>query len=385
MGPHLRRQLRPLTLYLVMPRSRPLRSPQRLVYTVGLALSCGCSVSAPSISDEGGTTSCDHYVAALIGVGCPGPQYPASEVARLQKTFVPVCENAMHAPGSTLTDAQLDACASAIEAQCQLTATSPAVDACTFLGSLAAGEPCSAGPQCQSGFCGFPQSAGAADGGASDGGLPAGACGECVAPAAVGQPCPYGLCVAGSSCVLPPGSAPGAPYVCEDDTPGVLNGPCSNATGDCQANLTCDANGLCEPLQWVGAGMACGMAVQECESGLYCSGSTGLMCTAPLPAGHSCNTAAGDFCGEGLACLGPTGTCAAPTWVDDGEPVTTSTSVCLHGLGPPAPGGRCPMLIANGQPCDVNSATTACDDFSRCLNGTCQVVDTLTCQLGPNQ
>jgi hypothetical protein len=77
---------------------------------VALAMACGASVSAPSVSQERGTTACDHYVAALLGVDCPDYQLPASEIARLQSTFVPVCENAMHAQGSTLTEAQLDAC-----------------------------------------------------------------------------------------------------------------------------------------------------------------------------------------------------------------------------------------------------------------------------------
>ena len=88
---------------------------------LALAMACGGSTAPPSPASELGTTACDHYVGALLGVTCPwGPVLPPSEVARLQQTFVPVCQNAKQAPDSTLTDAKLDACASALEAQCQL-------------------------------------------------------------------------------------------------------------------------------------------------------------------------------------------------------------------------------------------------------------------------
>ena len=318
---------------------------------------CGGTTS----SSELGTTACDHYVGALLGVTCPwGPVLPPNEVARLQQSFIPVCQNAKQAPGSTLTDAQLDACASAIEAQCQLGGIPPAADACRFHGSLAVGEACSAGPQCQSGLCGFPLS------GASS----AAGCGVCVAPAAVGQPCPYGLCVDRSFCV--PDFTPGQ-YVCTAD-----DGTCGDA-GACQGNLTCDDDsGLCVPPQFAGAGMSCG-AGQQCNTGLYCSSMTGYTCTPPLPAGHTCD-ARFDVCALGLACLGgdcTSGTCAAPTWVPDGQSGTTSTSVCLHSSQCPV--SVCPTLVANGQPCGSSQATV-CDAFSQCVNGTCQIVDALACQ-----
>jgi hypothetical protein len=347
---------------------------------------CGGSTSPPSPSSELGTTACDHYVAAVFGVTCNwGASLPASEIARLQQTFAPVCQHAEHAPGSTLTDAQLDACASALEAQCaQLFPYPPLPDACAFRGSLAGGESCSASTQCESGFCGFPTAGAGTDGGASDAGLPAGACGVCVAPAAVGQPCPYGLCVTGASCQQ---GLTSMQYTCASDVPGGAQGKCGQATGACQSNLVCEYDsGLCEPTQPVGAGAVCfdaaGNVLHPCNPGLFCS-MTGT-CTAPLPAGHAC-TANGDTCQSGLACLGGdcmTGTCTAPTWVDDGQPVTTKTSICLHGLTDCSVGGTCPALIPNGQPCDPLSATTTCDDLSQCVNGTCQVVGALGCQTG---
>jgi hypothetical protein len=362
------------------------RHGRTIAAVVFLATACGGSTSPPSSASELGATACDHYVGALLGVTCNwGVSLPASEVARLQKTFAPVCQNAKQAPGSTLTDAQLDACASALEAQCAQLFVDPSVaDACALRGSLAGGEPCSASTQCQSGFCGFPLLGTDADGGTGDGGLPAGACGVCVTPAAVGQPCPYGLCGAGASCQQDLTSAQNR---CAADVPGGPQGACGQATGACQGNLWCDHDGgLCEPAPpSVGAGATCGDSAgnvtSPCKPGLYC-GSTGT-CTAPLPSGHECQ-ALSDTCQLGLTCLGnecTVGTCSAPTWVDDGMRLTTNTSVCLHGsVSWCGGGGTCQTLVPNGQPCDPYSATTTCDDFSQCVNGTCQVVGALGCQ-----
>ncbi len=353
------------------------RGNHAITALVALAIACGGSSSPPSPSSELGTTACDHYVGALLGLTCNyGLTLPASEVARLQQSFVPVCNAAKQAPGSTLTDAQLDACASALEAQCDVLGPVPTPETCNFRGSLAAGEPCRAGPQCASGFCAFPVPGAAPDGGTSDAGLPAGACGTCVAPAALGQPCPYGLCAASAACQS---DRTLTQFLCVADTPGGPQEACGQVTGACRDGLTCDAStGLCEPTQWVGAGTVCSMGAERCMVGLYCSDKTGNTCTPPLPMGHACDPAF-DLCQLGLTCLGD---CVAPTWVADGQPVTTSTSFCLHGFTPQGGGGVCPTLLADGQPCDGPGAG-ACDDFRQCVNGTCQVVSALSCNMGP--
>jgi hypothetical protein len=343
-----------------------------------LALSCGGSTATPSPSSELGTTACDHYVGALLGVTCNfGPVLPPSEVTRIQQTFAPVCQSAKQAPGSTLSDAQLDACATALEGQCaQLNVDPSLLDACAFRGSLAAGEPCSAGAQCQSGFCGEPMPGDGVDGGTIDAGLPTGACGFCVAPAALGQPCAYGLCVAGATCPTLTNPNP----VCASDVPGGLHAACGQATGACQTGLTCDDNtNLCEPTQWVGEDMPCPMGPGQCKVGLYCSAMPQNRCSAPLPAGHPCDPRV-DICGAGLLCLGDqyAGTCSTPTWVADGQACTTPTSACLHGSCANTSG--CPTLVGIGQTCD--GVTTVCDDFADCgLDFTCHPLGALGCQV----
>jgi hypothetical protein len=39
--------------------------------------------------------------------------------------------------------------------------------------------------------------------------------------------------------------------------------------------------------------------------------------------------------------------------------------------------GTCPRVIADGEPCDLNDPTTACDTFAGCQNGTCTLTDVL--------
>jgi hypothetical protein len=356
--------------------TRAERSGAALLLALALAVSCGgATVSSTSSSGPSmGTTACDHYIAALTGVGCPGAQLPSSEVSRLQKKFAPVCENAIRAPGSALTESQLDACASALEANnCWALVASLNPDACSFRGSLAAGEPCSAGTQCQSGFCGFPLAADLPDGGLSDAGAPAAGCGRCIAPAADGQPCPYGLCGADSFCGQ---SNAGSPVCIAYHSVGP-GGDCQSRP--CQDGLACDANtNRCVPITLVGAGAACSIPTTQCEPGFYCSGT----CSGPFPAGHACDQQS-DFCGVGLACVGTPSSamCGPYTVVGDGAPCGDIKTLCLHGFCSTA--NTCQTLVADGQPCNPNDpyATTTCDTFSQCVNGTCQIVGPLGCQL----
>src|SRR5690349_14923313 len=66
------------------------------------------------------TTPCSHYFVAQYE-RCGGPVLPANEAARIRARFETMCRNEMDLPGSGMTDASLEACASALDAaSCQL-------------------------------------------------------------------------------------------------------------------------------------------------------------------------------------------------------------------------------------------------------------------------
>src|SRR5580658_2338043 len=92
---------------------------------------------------------CDHYFAAsqivqsprvrftALGerAGCNGIVLPESETARIRARFEQVCLNEMALPGSGMTPATLEACASAIDSSpCEVQPVE-----CTFFGTLPGG------------------------------------------------------------------------------------------------------------------------------------------------------------------------------------------------------------------------------------------------------
>jgi hypothetical protein len=150
---------------------------------------CGGSVNSQPAG------ACAHYVSALL-VGRCGPGLPSDEITRVQARYEGACREAIALPGSTVTDATLDGCASALESTCD---GSP--DACVFRGTLPAGASCVGGHQCQSGACGTDS--------------------KCVAPAAAGEKCDDSVpCVDGTSCLLSGLTATGPGLTCEAATYG---------------------------------------------------------------------------------------------------------------------------------------------------------------------
>jgi hypothetical protein len=355
-----------------------------LLVLFGVAGGCGGQQSLDPMA-----AACQRYVATLLGVGCPGAQYPADEVSRLDANFAAVCRNAFTLPGSTLTVAQLDACAASLrEDNCWLLPFYYPTDACVFQGTLPAGAACSASPQCQSGFCGFSLTSGGSPGigGASSD------CGRCVAPAELGQPCPYGLCVPNAYCETPSDPTSTAPATCVaiNTTVVGLGGNCGS--GVCDDNLICSAEGVC--VEAIGQGGPCQRESSDCQLGLYC-GSQGT-CGPPGGEGSACGAISGLDCATGLSCQGPgggpaygNGLCAPqPPW--DGPGMSCEAGNCLHGAcnnfpgpSPPAPPPLCPTLLADGQPCTGDPSTT-CDTLSDCVNGFCQIIGNLACQWEPS-
>src|SRR5262245_30465112 len=79
-----------------------------------LAVACGGSVTQNSATP---TAACARYMRALFAGPC-GPHLPDSEMSRLQTTFESICPEELTLPGSDITAAKLDTCASRLESSC---------------------------------------------------------------------------------------------------------------------------------------------------------------------------------------------------------------------------------------------------------------------------
>src|SRR5580698_7954444 len=109
----------------------------------------GTDASGP-MSSTAAITACDHYFAAQYARGCGGPEVPPDEQARILARFEQVCQNQYALPGSGITPAALEVCASALEKAPCRSSVGPPVQ-CMFQGTLAAGAPCNESFQCQGG------------------------------------------------------------------------------------------------------------------------------------------------------------------------------------------------------------------------------------------
>jgi hypothetical protein len=351
------------------------------------------SVSASgSISPVSPVVACDDYFAAQYDRGCGGPQLPPTEAARLRTRFEQVCQNQYALPGSGITPAALEACASALEASpCELPDGPPA--ACAFQGSLPGGAACNEGFQCQSQVC-----QGTAD--FSPGGqIGPNTCGTCSPPVAdAGTPVTYGDIGA----------------TCDDPT-----------TLSCKTGLYCAAQ-TAQCVQLAVAGAPCGEGPKPpgnpggCVPPLSCVGNAGAATCSLGATGAFCLD---DLdCAPGLGCVpGPcappgvgarigcaaSGTCGAVAWASAGQPCNPPETLCLVGscsdevsLGPPPISpegglypGTCGRVIADGQSADDGNVFATCDTFAEPFQanyqfmngvpspaGTCTLLDSITCK-----
>ena len=279
------------------------------------------------VADGGTATSaCEHYYAAQ-NLRCGGPVLPASEGTRVQDRFVQVCLNDMALPGSGMTPASVEACASALDpSPCELPDGPPV--ACNFSGALPGGAPCNEGLQCQSGQC---QGTAAFS---PEGPIGPYTCGTCAPFVAVGDVCAHemfsGGCGGNAACILGAGmeTATYPTYTCLAITQG-------------------------------GVGAACDDLSAVCETGLYCAAQTGR-CTV---LGH-----AGAVCGEGATAPGDPGGCVAPLSCVGLEGAATCGvgavgAFCLNDLDCSAGLGCVPG------PCSTTVARIGC-----AASGTCQPV-----------
>jgi hypothetical protein len=293
--------------------------------------------ASPPFGDAG-LAACDAYYAAQY-TRCGGPTPPTSFKARFEQ----VCQNQATLPGSGMTIAALEACASALDiSPCD---EAPPPEACSFFGSLPGGSSCADSIQCQSGYCAGQQVE------TIDGPLTPLTCGSC-APGVV---------------VLGPEAGAGA--------------ACDN--GGCQAGLFCSPQAsLCQPLEDAGARCCC---QGVCAGPSVCDGTDGVNNTClSLADGGACNE---DLeCSPGLGCI--LGECSpAVTWASAGQPCNQAVRCIFGGCSsmdsPPDGGwaGTCSTFIADGQPCAVDPfSPPPCDPFSECFEGTCMPIDNETCQ-----
>jgi hypothetical protein len=366
-------------------------------------LGCGGSVEGDSVANgvggadasagadaavagdvDAGIAACGHYFAAQYS-RCGGPTLPSSETNRARSRFEQICLNEMALPGSGMTAASVEACASALDVSpCEFPVGQPAE--CSFHGSLAGGAPCNEGLQCQSASC---QGTVSNSPGGQIGPV---TCGTCEPATTVGQVCAHGNfsagCPAGAACIITQSTAsdPSPTYTCVAIAGGDLGAACDTLAAGCKTGLYCAAQtGQCAHL--ADAGASCGIgpgwpggcvAPEACAGGVCVSGSVGTQCTGDLD------------CAAGLGCAA--GSCVSITWVGADKPCGGAVR-CLVGScnSPPSGpdgglGGTCPTVVPDGQPCTVHGvgpvpSGPTCDTFAECFSPTGGPGATGTCTL----
>jgi hypothetical protein len=383
----------------------------RMMVVVGVAALAvaGCGADLLQAGKDGGSAgadsgpwiaACDHYFAAEY-LRCGGPRLPPDENARVQARFEQVCANEIALPGTGVTSATLEACASALDvAPCELPFGLP--EACNFKGSRSGGAACTDGLQCASGQCQdhVPISPEGPTGPAT--------CGTCEAAVALGEVCGDAGCSTGI-CLTTDTTASLPTYSCTAISQGDAGAPCDDLAALCKPGLYCAAQtGTCTELGAMGAPCGDGStppgAPGGCLAPLACVGLPGASVCAGGAAGAFC---LGDSdCNSGLGCVpaGPcasngqtarfgcsqSGQCTSITWAGPGQPCSDAVrclvGTCAFGAGftsmdQDADGGlivgSCPMVVPDGQPCSVG---TTCDTFSECFAGKCELLDGVVCK-----
>jgi hypothetical protein len=324
---------------------------------LGFAFACGSghadSASPPSNPQA---DACGHYYDVFYGGGvCRLDPLPAAESRRQRARFVRACQNQFALPGSTVTPADVSACADA--SICG--ERTPA--ACLSIGTLAAGAACNSSSQCSSASCS----------------VPAAGCGTCSVSTPDGKSCAHGSAGGPGGC--------GPHSLCDTTMPNwtCIPAPSLDVGAPCPLPDECKPGLYCHivPPGPVGtcarasaAGDSCSMGA-ECAYPLFCN--TNLKCQSPEPAGSTCAYDAD--CVRGLACDSYGMTCKPVAWVGAGQACTNSVlKRCLVG-NCDILSGACPTVMADGQRCDTTDSSTTCDAFAVCFNGTCTLKDGAVC------
>lgn len=328
--------------------------------TVCVGTACGSPTTSVSSSSASGSstsglaaTACGDYWDAWDKEtrACQGgPVLPVDENARERTRYVIACENLLALPGQGLTADQYEACAKLIasDSSCRFVVGGAAL--CNFAaGSLPTGASCRDNSQCASSTC---------TPGYSD------TCGKCAAAAdtPVGQPCQAApnSCAAGSFCSM-------STWTCQARTFGDLGASCDANGAGCNLGLYCDLPTMkCAAQKPSGA--ACnGREGDECVLPLLCRG-TPSTCQSLPQSGVACQ---GDStCALGFGCSLVTNQCGQVSWASPGQSCGDLVR-CLVGDCPVISGGKCPNVIADGQPCQGGISGVTCDFPYSCVDGVC--------------
>jgi hypothetical protein len=317
-----------------------------------VVVACRSNSNGPATA----STPCGDYFDALDANPCAaGPGLPGSEIARLRARFEQICVADESLPGSGLTDATLEACATAVQsAGCSGGSTTPEV--CDIVGTLAGGTGCNEGFQCTSGACFLTAAPGEA-------GPAPSSCGQCLAIAQLGQPCTV-ACAPGATC-----DHGAATPTCVSITLGGVGADCNGVALQCEAGLYCNTAGTCEVLPAVG---------EPCTTNGLCAPPATCVGSTCQPLGTT-----GAACGEdqdcvpGLGCGQASQTCSPVTWGTAGQ-ACGDLARCLVG-DCDTETMTCPTVIDDGQPCSIDDPSTTCDTFARCTGGLCVLQDSQVC------
>ena len=338
-----------------------------------LVVGSACSHSS-SHGGASGSTACDDYFDAIVGIACSDTTPPPDEVSRIRSVFEDRCARWQALPGSGITASSLDACAAAV-ASLGCGPGYLAIPECSFQGSLPDGSSCNDASQCQSGVCPIPIET------PRDGGASPPPCGTCASTIAAGQPCATGdICALGTLC-----APSGGGFACTPITYGDVGATCDGLAADCRTGLTCDlAMQQCAAPGEEGAPCVSSAA---CAASLSCfTGPDGTSaCRSPAAEGGPCADDAD--CAQGLGCAVPGFECAPITWASPGDScggvVHCVVGLCPIGAasmdGSPVTGGTCPAVLEDGAPCFPADPAHTCDTFSTCTNGACQQPYSVTC------
>jgi hypothetical protein len=357
-----------------------------LVVATALELVLGCTSSSPSVSADGGsgggdgnvivggdggvpTNACDVAFDVMTGIACGNASLPQGELDRIRPRWQRACTALLALPGTSWSASSFAACFQALQTQdgCD-TEPDTLPDPCAAQpGTLGGGAACRDVRQCQSVACDYPTIF-------TDGGFTVPLCGQCLAPAQLGQPCSgqcnVDPCAAGTAC---------AGGTCVAMANGDVGAPCGATCAQyCAPGLVCGGpsspQGPASCVQPGTQGMPC-----PCVEGLTCDQASSK-CVPRSQLGAAC--AYSRDCVVGLTCS-PAHVCSTITWASAGQPCDGWMVRCLVGGCPTgsadAGGALCPAVIPDGQPCSNNDRSSTCDTYAECARGVCTTEYAATC------